>query len=621
MPEINIKTAPERGTKREAIARAVCRSSLVPLCDWIVFSRIRNRVPAGKVILILAGALVFPDPTWSEVVSPKALQAQAADDDRLYALNLQSTLAELNPAEIRLPDGFMHLRLFTAEIEKEGKLWRRLSLRYLDDKGAAMAAAKSLRADYPSTGISEISNVVEVAETSGKADSRHQVAVHEPRPLLRPRTELGTGAKSVHTTAAVGQPVEEGKPDSERMLEFDFDDPPDTRFEITPYLSFGADLEVELEVERNLDLDRDDDADDEAVIDPQLSAAVSFHPSAQFRAFGELELSRDIFLDRPADRRDNDTRLVVKRAYVTVQDWAPGFAAQLGRQRFEEETEWFYDENLDAARLFFQGGRYGAELSISREQLFRRDLLNKTRKRDIDNYIATGRVALGEESEARAYIILRDDRNSNPEDLLFFGLQSTGKLTDNLEYWAQFAHVRGDQGTNDITGFGIDLGATYVLDLPFKPAITLGGAFGSGDSNPNNGKDKSFRQTGLQDNNMKFNGVTSFKYYGEVFDPELSNMAILTAGLGFRPTKKTSLDLVYHHFWQAKAVDELRDSALDADPNGRKRDLGQELNLILGVREFDNVSLELVAGAFFPGKAFDVRDNAYFASAELKIKF
>ena len=228
---------------------------------------------------------------------------------------------------------------------------------------------------------------------------------------------------------------------------------------------------------------------------------------------------------------------------------------------------------------------------------------------------------MGEDSEVTVYVIYRDDREPDPEDLLFFGLQSTGELTPELDYWANLAHVRGTEDGNDISGFGIDLGATYAFDLPLEPAVTLAGAFGTGDSDPDDGKDETFRQTGLQDNNARFNGVTSFKYYGEVFDPELSNLAIATAGLGFRPTRRSSVDLVYHHYWQAKAVDDLRDSALDAEPNGEHRDLGHELDLIIGLREFQNIAWELVLGAFLPGDGFDEDDNAYFVGSDLRFEF
>ena len=66
--------------------------------------------------------------------------------------------------------------------------------------------------------------------------------------------------------------------------------------------------------------------------------------------------------------------------------------------------------------------------------------------------------------------------------------------------------------------------------------------------------DHAFRQTGIQDNNDKFGGVTSFKYYGELLEPELSNLHILTAGIGRRFGRRMSLDLIYHNYRQDEAL-------------------------------------------------------------------
>jgi hypothetical protein len=37
---------------------------------------------------------------------------------------------------------------------------------------------------------------------------------------------------------------------------------------------------------------------------------------------------------------------------------------------------------------------------------------------------------------------------------------------------------------------------------------------------------------------------------GERLDPELSNLLIFTGGIGIRPTRRSSIDLVYHHYLQ-----------------------------------------------------------------------
>jgi len=55
--------------------------------------------------------------------------------------------------------------------------------------------------------------------------------------------------------------------------------------------------------------------------------------------------------------------------------------------------------------------------------------------------------------------------------------------------------------------------------------------------------------------------------------PELSNLHIATAGAGFRPIRKTSLDLVYHNHHQIEASSLVRDWEIDQDPNVQSTDM------------------------------------------------
>ena len=105
-------------------------------------------------------------------------------------------------------------------------------------------------------------------------------------------------------------------------------------------------------------------------------------------------------------------------------------------------------------------------------------------------------------------------------------------------------------------------------------------------------------------------------------DPELSNLFILTAGLGIRPTERSSIDLVYHHYRQHRSADALRDASVDADPEGGNRAIGNGLDLIFGFREFEDIDFEAIFGVFAPGSAFsDEADPAYFVGIELEFSF
>ena len=138
-------------------------------------------------------------------------------------------------------------------------------------------------------------------------------------------------------------------------------------------------------------------------------------------------------------------------------------------------------------------------------------------------------------------MLYRDDRDESEADLTWVGVRSVGELLDDLEYWVEAAAVRGADGRRDVRGHGFDTGATWAFeDVAMEPSVTLAFARGSGDRNRRDGVDRDFRQTGLQDNTARFNGVTSFAYYGETLDPELSNLNVFTIGVGLhfrRPTR------------------------------------------------------------------------------------
>ena len=182
------------------------------------------------------------------------------------------------------------------------------------------------------------------------------------------------------------------------------------------------------------------------------------------------------------------------------------------------------------------------------------------------------------------------------------------------------AYFRGSEPTIDRKGWGFDLGTTWTPGALDPFALTLGYALGSGDTSPE-GTDQTFRQTGFQDNNGKFDGVTSFRYYGELMDPELANLAISTVGLGIRLALRTSLDLVYHQYRQDEPFPRLINAELDRRPDGIHRDLGWEIDLILGSRNWTSWDFEVVAAYFAPGDAFPDAESATLGKLQARYRF
>jgi alginate production protein len=406
---------------------------------------------------------------------------------------------------------------------------------------------------------------------------------------------------------------------------FDPDAPPETRYRLAPFLTFGAEIEVTYAYRKNLGLDdrRDGDA---SLLTPELSLALSFDPDPRFQAFLNVAVARESVLKIEADQSkpSEDVAVEVKEAFIWLRSLPGGLSLQLGRQRFEDERQWLYDEELDAVRLRFEHAALAIELSASRDGLVRKDLTSSAKRDRINNYVLHASYRLPRETTVETYAIVRDDRDADRRRPVFAGLRSRGEPIEDLDYWLELGYVGGRDGSKRIRGWGVDVGATYEFQVGPKPALTLGFAFGSGDRNPDDGTDESFRQTGLQDNEADFGGATDFKYYGEVLDPELSNLAILTAGVGIRPSDKFSMDLVYHYYLQHRAAPALRSAGIDAEPSGRSRRLGSGIDFVMGLQEiWDHLDARVGVGYFLPGPGFPgaIGGGAWVVRAEVQFRF
>ncbi len=404
----------------------------------------------------------------------------------------------------------------------------------------------------------------------------------------------------------------------------DLDDPPETHIRLTPVLTFGAEVQVKYEYESDFDFD-DSIARDRSPLKPELSLAVSYDPHPAVQIFLNLELVREFGSTEPTEI-DNGTMLDLTQVYLRYNDLVgPGVSFQVGRQRFEDDREWLYDEELDAVRVFYRSGRSTLEGSVSREELVDRNLLPDAQPgiEPVNNYVAYGGYGLDEEAGIAAYVVVRDDRSGAMESPQFFGLHSSGAVSERLVYWVELAHARGRDGSKRIRGWGGDFGSTFAFDMSLKPALSVGYAFGTGDRNPSDDVDRNFRQTGWQDNTDELNGVSSIKYYGELFDPELRNLRILTVSAGARPARDTSsLEVVYHHYRQDHTSDDLASARIALDPTGSSPKLGSEIDVIVAHSGSQGFEWEVVLGYFMPGSAFPSGgDGAFFAGVEIQYEF
>ncbi|TDJ08799.1 MAG: hypothetical protein E2O71_03785 [Deltaproteobacteria bacterium] len=355
------------------------------------------------------------------------------------------------------------------------------------------------------------------------------------------------------------------------------------------------------------------------------------------------------------DDRERERGVAWREGWIFIGNlFDTPLSIQLGRQRVNEAREWWWDEDLDAVRLRYDRSDLHFELAVA-QQLARRTSVEShidPEEEDVLRFLGRATWEWTRKNRLQLYLLSQNDHSDtacpsppcretaikdveedeSDANLTWLGASADGRWglgsAGRLYYWADTAVVGGREtfldysGVSDqrfvdsrtrhgVHGWGFDLGATWQTRLPGRPSLTLGYAMGSGDVRSDSPKaddqksnDHSFRQTSLQDNNDRFRGVNSFKYYGELLRPELSNLRIATAALGFRFLKNSSVELIYHSYQQVEAAKFLRKATVRRQPAGRKRGIGHELDLVIGIEEWEHFEIELIAAGFRAGPAF-----------------
>jgi alginate production protein len=374
-------------------------------------------------------------------------------------------------------------------------------------------------------------------------------------------------------------------------------------------LVFGQ-VQTSIFVEDEFDLDQRDAED---VVDylAAFKGRVVYNPSDNFFSVLELNYRRIWREDDREGRIDIRNERIGEAYFYWLDPLGMGLDFQLGRVDYDDEREWLYDQYLDGPKLIWLRNDVRVELSLT-------TVLSSGSPVDED---ATNRMLYvsntDEDRHLAAYVIHRDFDFPLQAQRTHYGVRVIGDWLPEQKSWLEISRMEGETGPTDAAGWGFDMGTSWEFHDRF--ALSGGYAFGSGDR-PDSGKDETFRQTGLQDNNGKFAGVTSFRFYGEVADPELANLKVLTFGLGWLPRRRVSLDLVGHRYWQHRLSRRWLESQIDKNPNGRNSELGWEVDLVLGWRTNRQWDLEVVAGWFRPGDAFDRADDAFFGKVQFRYR-
>jgi alginate production protein len=416
--------------------------------------------------------------------------------------------------------------------------------------------------------------------------------------------------------------VFEGDYLEEELLDSLFSDEGDVN---TPHLRVGkhllvsGDLRVTVRREDGYTLSEGEDERITAVPASSLQVAGewdrAFQTLVDVRLRGEQEWTGD------PDDSPVTGRFEARQAYAALRlPRYRGAALLVGKQRVRDGREWLFDEYLDGIRLYVYATRpvvleasYFPSLLAPRGEKFETwdDLLLRAR------YIPDSR------NEASFYFLKRHDTSARNREPVYWGLSYEGRPWRILRGWLEAALLRGEDKGRPQRAWALDAGATLTARGAVRPSLTVAYALGSGEKKaPDDPFSQEFRQTGHEDNSDRLGGFSTFKYYGEVLDPELSNLKIYTLGAGLRFGNSVSVDGVYHFYRQHRLDDKLQ-ARLDPELSERSLDVGRELDVVLGVRNlWKRVSLSYAFGRFEPGAAFTSgRDPVILHRASVRLAF
>ena len=350
-------------------------------------------------------------------------------------------------------------------------------------------------------------------------------------------------------------------------------------------------------------------ADDDSLVgQPALALQIAGFWTPPVQTMVDVRFSSD---QSWADNRLDvgNTTLELLQGYAVLRTRGErGAALVVGKQRVRDQREWLFDEYLDAVRLYLTMAR-----PLVLEASYIPSLFPPPGESFAtwDDLLLRARFIPDSRNEANVYWLKRRDSSPRRRQPLYLGFSCSGRPSSWLRGWLEATLLRGEDKGRPQRGYAFDFGTTFTTRGRVRPSLTLAYALGSGEEKlPGDPYSQEFRQTGYEDNSGRFGGFSSFKYYGEVLDPELSNLQVMTAAAGIRFGYSVSVDAVVHAYQQQLPDDELRAALpLEGAPNGSSRDLGRELDFILGVANVLNrASLSYGFGMFHPGQALGATD-------------
>lgn len=383
--------------------------------------------------------------------------------------------------------------------------------------------------------------------------------------------------------------------------------------------------------------DGQDDTDelrrDSAVAEAELKLLLEQSLGQSSRLVAQMAFASERYSEDALNNDDEQFTYDVERLFFQTRP-RESLRLRAGRQAIDDPLQALVDEDLDGLRISYEAGIAEFEISLTREDWFEASTF--AREDNITNTMGLIEFSPNKDTLWMPYVLHRsaeplrgeDAGNTNwlnndqPVDATWAGLQGIVEPESSaFRYWIHGSVLNGeantDSETTELGGYSVNLGLNWKTNLPMQPTITVAAAHATGGN-----RSERFRQSRLHSNDFALNGKNTFRYLGEVVDPELTNIRVLTFGIGANLTKDWRYDVALHSYQQVELEDNLRGSDLEYSPLGIDDDLGQAADFILAYRPNRQLQVQGTLGSFMPGKAFeDSRDTAWVVKMELEYRF
>ena len=403
-------------------------------------------------------------------------------------------------------------------------------------------------------------------------------------------------------------------------------------------LSLGDDPQVDKLINEEFEL--------ELALDYSLNDSVHF-----FLVAGLVDETETV---KPVGNKDETSGLERKQMGVGVyfgEEIESEFI--LGRREFVSASDWWiwWDEELDAISLDSAYGNFETLVAVAEEQ-WKESTDDDFVDPEIDGVkriIASLSWEFVAGQSLNFYYLSQDDnsdshnigdfedfdkRDEADGDLSWSGVSYLGEFDfdtiGEFEVELHYSSVSGDEifyefddpagGKSEVIDKGesrVSASAESYL-LNWTPAriedwsFTVGLARGEGDSNSADNRDESYRQNNLQGDS---------DVYGELYQPEISNLVVQTLGVEWEAYEGVEVALRYFEYEQDVSSDQIAGVSIEVDPTGLDSDLGREIDLVVSIETYKNLELELIAARFEAGKAYGVYENEISNLVSIEINY